>query len=230
VTCNGERYFRFEGGDLFLKKNESSFCFVTYMCSNCRKTRKTFALHILVKDVETGEGLCYKFGEIPTYGPPTPARLIRLFGKDRDLFLRGRRCENQGLGIGAFVYYRRVVESHKDTILGEIIRVAEKIGAPAEMIATLNSAKREIQFTKSLELAKDAMPQSLLINGQNPLTLLHKALSVGVHESTDERCLERAHDVRVVLVELAECLGQALKDEAELNTAVSRLMNPDAKG
>ena len=67
----------------------------------------------------------------------------------------------------------------------------------------------------------------MLINGQNPLTLLHKALSVGVHESTDERCLERAHDVRVVLIELAERLGQAIKDEAGLNTAVNRLMNPD---
>lgn len=226
-SCNGERYFRYDGIDLHLKKNESKFCFVTYTCSNCRKVRKTFALHILVRDAESGEGLCYKFGEVPTFGPQTPARLIRLFGKDRELFLRGRRCENQGLGIGAFVYYRRVVESHKDTILSEIIRVAEKIGAPADMIATLNSAKREIQFSKSLELAKDAMPQSLLINGQNPLTLLHRALSVGVHESPDERCLERAHDVRVVLVELAERLGQALKDEAELNTAVSRLLNPE---
>jgi hypothetical protein len=36
--------------------------------------------------------------------------------------------------------------------------------------------------------------------------------------------------VRVVLVELAERLGQTLKDEAELNNAVNRLMNPDAKG
>jgi hypothetical protein len=32
------------------------------------------------------------------------------------------------------------------------------------------------------------------------------------------------HDVRVVLVELAERLGQSLKDEAELNTVVTRLL------
>jgi hypothetical protein len=53
---------------------------------------------------------------------------------------------------------------------------------------------------------------------------LHKALSGGVHEKTDEECLALAHDVRVVLVELAERIGQALKDEAELNTAVNRLL------
>ena len=45
-----------------------------------------------------------------------------------------------------------------------------------------------------------------------------------MHEQTDEKCLELAHDVRVVLIELSERLGQALKDEAELDSAVSRLM------
>jgi hypothetical protein len=44
------------------------------------------------------------------------------------------------------------------------------------------------------------------------------------HAQTDERCLELAHAVRLVLAELAERLGQALKDEAELNNALSRLM------
>jgi hypothetical protein len=162
---------------------------------------------------------------VPSYGPPIPARLIRLFGKDRELFLKGRRCENQGLGIGAFVYYRRVVESHRDTIFNEIIRVAEKIRAPSVMIETLSAARKEVQFSKALVAVKDAIPESLLVNGHNPLTLLHSALSGGVHEHSDERCLELAHDVRVVLVELAERLGEALKNEAELDRAVGRLLH-----
>jgi hypothetical protein len=45
-----------------------------------------------------------------------------------------------------------------------------------------------------------------------------------LHNGTDEECLELAQDIRVVLTELAERISQALKDEAELNTAVSRLM------
>ena len=77
--------------------------------------------------------------------------------------------------------------------------------------------------------ARDAIPQSLLINGQNPLSLLHTALSIGLHEETDERCLELAHDIRVVLSELADRIGTALKDEQELNTAVTRLMNVKAQ-
>ena len=34
------------------------------------------------------------------------------------------------------------------------------------------------------------------------------------------------HDVRVVLFELAERLAQALKDQKEIEDAVSRLLNP----
>jgi hypothetical protein len=184
---------------------------------------KIFSVCIRVQRGGSGIGQCFKFGEVPAFGPPTPARLIRLFGSDRDLFLKGRRCENQGLGIGAFTYYRRVVENHKNQILGEIIRVSQKIGAPKPTIELLEAAKTEVQFSKALVSVKDAIPQTLLINGHNPLTLLHRAL-IGVHEQTDERCLELAQDVRVVLTELAERLGQALKDEAELNTAITRLM------
>jgi hypothetical protein len=224
--CNGLRFFRYqEGSKNFVSEDDPPklLTYITYLCSNCRKKIKTYSLHAVCAAAGTGQ--CYKFGEFPPYGPPTPARLIRLFGKDREIFLKGRQCENHGLGIGAFVYYRRVVENHKSQILDEIIRVSKKIGAPPETLTALEAAKKEIQFSKALTSVKDAVPQALLINGQNPLTLLHSALSVGLHEQTDETCLALAHDVRVVLIELAERLSQALKDEAELNAAISRLMN-----
>jgi hypothetical protein len=224
-TCNGLRFFRYNSGEVALS-GDTTFkrTFIRYTCSNCQKTSKIFALQV-VFDRQDTETQCYKYGEFPVYGPPTPARLIRLFGNDREIFLKGRRCENQGLGIGAFTYYRRVVENHKNQILDEIIRVSQKIGASAEMVRALEDSKNEIQFSKAVTSVKDAIAASLLINGHNPLTLLHTALSKGVHDLTDEQCLELAQDVRVVLVELAEALGRALKDEAELNSAISRLMS-----
>jgi hypothetical protein len=95
------------------------------------------------------------------------------------------------------------------------------------VVDALEAAQRETQFSKAMDMAKDAVPQALLIRGHNPLTLLHKALSEGLHAQSDERCLDLANTVRLVLMELAERIGQALKDEAELNSAVSRLMNPN---
>ena len=45
--------------------------------------------------------------------------------------------------------------------------------------------------------------------------MLHGALSLGVHDLSDEECLELAISVRTVLIELAEKLGQAMKDALE---------------
>jgi hypothetical protein len=115
------------------------------------------------------------------------------------------------------------VEDQKNRIIGEIVKVAETIGAPPETISALNDAQREQQFSKAIEKIKGAIPQRLLIDGQNPLSLLHSALSKGLHGLTDEKCLELATDVRLVLAELSELLGHALKDERELKEAVARL-------
>jgi len=62
----------------------------------------------------------------------------------------------------------------------------------------------ETQFSKAIETIKAAIPESLLIDGHNPLTLLHDALSEGLHAQTNEDCLELATSIRVVLTELAE--------------------------
>ncbi len=223
-TCGGVRFFRRTTKNLpSLDKEEYKFFFLSFVCSNCRATEKTFALAVSCDDSQPS-GSCYKFGELPEFGPPTPSRLIKLIGPDREIFLKGRRCENQGLGIGAFVYYRRVVENQKNRILAEIIKVSEKIGAAPELTEKLRQAQSESQFSKALTDVKDAIPQALLLNGHNPMSLLHSALSEGLHAQTDEACLELAHSIRVVLAELSDRLGQALKDEAELNRALGALM------
>src|SRR5215471_4969351 len=216
-VCNGERIYRPDDDEDLLRIRDQDWVFeyVNYKCSNCQDQIKTFALAVRIQAgaQTSATAHCYKLGEHPPYGPPTPSRLISLLGPGRDLFLKGRRCENQGLGIGAFVYYRRVVEGQKKRILAEIIKVAQTISAPPEAIAALQAAQREHQFSKAMDDVKDAIPQRLLIQGQNPLTLLHSALSKGVHNHSDETCLGLATDIRLVLGELAELLGHALKDE-----------------
>jgi len=223
-SCNGVRFFRCIAGKGKALKEDYEFFYVTYQCSNCQVHEKTYSLAAKIDIKEKATGELYKFGELPTYGPPTPPRLVKLIGPDRENFLKGRRCENQGLGIGAFIYYRRVVENQKDRILKEIIKVSEKLDTPQDKIDTLKNAVSETQFSKALEMAKDVIPESLLINGHSPILLLHNALSEGVHALADEECLTIASSVRVVLGELSDRLSQALKDEAELTKALSTLM------
>jgi hypothetical protein len=223
AQCSGPRFFRRKDSDMKPYSTRIAQFHLRYTCSNCQTTDKIFAVHARFED--DGSARCFKIGEYPPYGPPTPTRLLKLLGENRDLFLKGRRCEYQGLGIGAFVYYRRVVESQKNRILDEVIKVSEKIGAPADVLRALRDAKKEVQFSRAIDSAKGAIPPALLIRGHNPLTLLHSALSAGVHEMTDESCLKYAQDIRAVLAEFSESVGRVLKDESELNAALTRLMN-----
>jgi len=167
----------------------------------------------------------YKFGEYPPFGPPTPSRVIELIGPDREIFLQGRRSENRGLGIGAFTYYRRVVENQWTRLVEEVIKVAKRLNMPPEMLISLEEAKNENQFDKAVKSVKESIPPQLLINGHNPLTLLHNSLSLGVHALSDAECLELATHIRTILAELAEKIGSALKEERQITDAVSKLLN-----
>ncbi len=156
--------------------------------------------------------------------------MISLIGPDREIFLKGRRAENRGLGIGAFSYYRRLVENQKGRIIAQIAKVAQKLGAKPDVLEEFKAAEEETQFSKAIEQIRHGIPDVLLIDGQhNPLTLLHTALSEGLHDHTDEECLEIAQSIRVVLTELADRISQALRQEDELSKAVSRLLNRKAK-
>lgn len=222
TTCNANMFFTSKDGAIILSKETWTKTFLTYWCCNCRKFSKMLAVAVQLQE----KNLCnaYKFGELPGFGPPVPPRVLRLIQPDRELFLSGRRCENQGLGIGAFTYYRRVVENQWSRLVDEIIKVAGTIGALQSTMDELAECRDEQQFSKAVKDMKHAIPATLLINGHNPLVLLHAALSQGVHILPDTECLSLATSIRVILVELAEKLGQALKDEKELSDAVSRLL------
>lgn len=220
-TCSGVRFFGVQK-EYPIKLNTHDDYFLDYVCRNCQWTSKTYAIAVVCD--ESLNGTVFKYGEKPAFGPLTPARVIKLLGPEKDYYLKGRRAESQGMGVGAFAYYRRVVENQKNRLLDEIISVAEKIGASPEMLEELNQAKSETQFSKAVDAMKHGIPSALLVNGHNPLKLLHAALSEGLHAQTDEECLASASSIRIVLADLADRLGHALKERAELDAAVSRLL------
>lgn len=221
-TCEGLRLFTSQSESVLSpKSNEDRF--LSYVCKNCSASTKSFALRALM-DSESS-GIVFKYGELPSFGPPVPARLLRLLGEDARLFLKGRTAENQGLGIAAFAYYRRVVESQKDALFEEIIRVSKALGADSNVIASLVKGKADFRFTGAVEKVKVAIPPALMVNGYNPLTLLHAAFSRGLHAGTDAECLTDATSARIVLVDMVLRMAEVMKDDAGLKSAVSRLAN-----
>lgn len=170
-----------------------------------------------------------KIGEHPSYGPPTPAKVTSLIGSEKDYYHKGLRAESQDLGIAAFAYYRRVIENRKNKIYDEIIKVAKKLDSDPAIITDLEQAKLEIQFTKSVAIVKHGIPEALLINGMNPLTLLHSALSEGIHNHSDKECLKLAASIRAVLFGLIERMQYVLKEHNEIDDAVKVLIQKQSE-
>jgi hypothetical protein len=213
--CNGKRFFSSSSEVSLAYESEDNF-FIKYVCKNCNSYFKIYSVYIQLKN----HSLCsvYKYGEVPPFGPPLPSKLFSIIGPDKQLFLIGRRAENQGMGIGSFAYYRRVVENQRDRIFDEIIKALKKNSSSPELIEELENAKKETQFSKSLQSIKSAFPESLLISNHNPLTLLHSALSEGLHSKDENECLEMANSIRLILTELAERISNILKEQSILHS------------
>jgi len=223
-TCKGTRLFACcDPPDDWLEPGKMSEAFLDYKCKNCGEGRKVFAV-LAELDPSPPSGAAIKLGEHPPFGDPLPPGVNHLVGPDRELFLQGRRAEQQTFGIGAFAYYRQVVESQKDRLFDRIVAAAKRAGVQGATLRDLEAAKVNFQFNKGMEEFKQLIPDSLLIDGHNPLALLHKALSQGLHNKSDSECLQLAMTIRSVLCEMARRISHVLKENAEVKQALSYLM------
>ena len=227
-VCKGKRFFKKTNTESSYSSTDGySLETILYTCKNCSHSQNIFTLKYKQLEPEKGAevipGSIIKLGEYPPFGDSIPSKVISLVGIERDFFLKGRRCENQNLGIGAYAYYRRIVENQKDKLIDEIIKVCKKLGKQESLIEDLEKAKNETQFSKAVDSIKEELPTSLYIEGQNPLKLLHKAVSKGIHNMTDEECLQYAGSIRIILFELTERINAILKDSKEIHDAISVL-------
>lgn len=225
--CDGIRVFdgEWECGDSLNDETEKNF--LTYECRNCKEQKKTYCL---MSELEkNGNGRIVKIGEFPTLHSDIPKSLKKILGEDYNIFLKGLRCEKLGLGIGALTYYRRIVESQKNHLFTEILHVAEKLNAPEKTITKLKEATTIQEFSRAVETVKQAIPESLLVDNHNPMKLLYKAMSIGVHVENDDNCLKIAYSIRVVLTDLSIKIQAALKNQKAVKSAISKLLSFNGK-
>ena len=200
-----------------------NYKFIRYTCRDCRTTEKTFALVVQQNNLDI---VAMKLGEYPPFSSPISSRIQKLLStSDLDLYRKGCRAESQGLGIGAATYFRRIVEKQWQQLVREIRSASKRLGVLD--VEVYDAALKETQFSTAVGMLRGKIPEKLLIlNGENPLTLLYKPLSRQLHGLTDRECLQQAADIRVVLTALLENIAEVLKSQDELREAASRLKNP----
>ena len=201
-----------------------------FQCTGCGRSRRSFAF--LATSLDGGDWEVFKYGQLPELNIPNHDRTLDILHseEEKDYYMKGLKCESMGLGIAAFSYYRRVIESQRDLIYDKIIEIAKEVDPQDPVIQDLEEAKNERQFKKSIGKIKASLPASLMFrSNQNPLVLLYNGVSQGMHAETDEDCLMIAHAVREVLSELAERIHRALMKNDSLHKSVGILSSATAK-
>lgn len=164
------------------------------VCVHCHQFWRAYIVHFH----EDGKRVM-KAGQYPPWDLSIDRQLARMLGDYKDIFKKGFICEAQGYGIAAYAYYRRIVE----TIIDELLKTIEGLLEKAEKekyIQALESVETTRQTSEKIELVKDLLPDTLRPEGFNPLDVLHGALSEGLHELSEDECLERSTSIRNVLV------------------------------
>ena len=188
-----------------------------YKCAAC-KNERTFLLHFeVLRDHKTNrpiEFIVTKVGQYPPWSIDISRDLSRVLGKYEDIYKKGLICESQGYGIGAYAYYRRIIEDVIDKLLDMIPDLLSGKDKETYMTA-LEKTKHDINASDKIKLVKDLLPLSLRPEGINPLGTLHQSLSEGLHARTDDECTEIAANIRIVLVYLVEQI--ALRNESSAN-------------
>jgi hypothetical protein len=226
--CDGLRFFDARDASDSMAQLDGSWShkllFRSYTCRHCKVNRKVYATDVRARLDSSGEVevKIMKFGENPPAIGPTPRALQDLLGEHWSLYLQGRRSELAGLGIGAFVYYRRAVEKIWQTALARLIEIAQ-LEMAADRVQALQAAQQESEFTRSMNLAKGSIPGILYVDGHNPFQALYDACGDGLHEYSDEECISRARMIRLVLGRFSERAKSVLSEDAEFRAAVGAI-------
>lgn len=179
-----------------------------YLCASCGQYRYIFYIEFGVdrkpkEDAQTFSGWIRKIGQSPPWEIDIDRTLERALGNDKELYKKGLVCESQSYGIGSYAYFRRITENIIDELLNSISDlIDEKDKKQYEQ--ALEKVKKTRITEEKIELVQDLLPLSLQPNGLNPLKLLYSALSDGIHNKSDEECLELADTIKTVLIYLLE--------------------------
>jgi len=226
AKCGGVRRHTKKNSSKF-QIGENFYGLVLYGCINCTESDKVFAIKAERAGKESS-GNCTKIYQEPSFGSPIPKRLFHVIGEaNREYFLQARRAIARGLGVGAYSYYRRIVENTKFDLVNSILEVAQATNAPVGQIELLKKAHSETQFSKAIEMLRGegAIPPVLLIEGHNPLLLLHDLLSEGIHQLSDAECLKRSQEAEIVLCEIADRMQIAMSERKSVKSAIASILN-----
>lgn len=209
--CTGPKCSKETTWELAYSSDERNFTSVQYQCTLCGakylsiwyRTTKRLSRKVATP---SGEQTHYysaqiqKVGQFPPLSINVPKALEKNLGDTHAaLYRKALVSRNEGFGLGAVSYIRRVVEDKTEELIEVVAQLAEAHQIDAGIVKQVRAAKTErTTYDQKLRIAATVLPKSLVIDGVNPLDVLFSLVSAGLHDLTEEQCIEIADETKSV--------------------------------
>lgn len=141
-----------------------------------------------------GSNVFQKVGQFPSVADfqiPQAGKYRKILGEDQyKEFTRGIGVAAHGVGIGSFVYLRRVFEN--------LIEEAHQKAKP-EAKSFSDEAYIRARMDDKIKMVKDHLPDFLVENRS-----LYAILSTGIHDLTEEECLQYFETVKIGIEQILD--------------------------
>jgi len=207
-----------------------------YRCAGCKEKLILFYVEFGGTAQKTKRGeenvICWirKVGQNPSWDINIDKKLESILGEFADLYKNGLVCESQSYGIGAYAYYRRIVENIIDSLLDSVVELIEREQEKEKFLKALEKTKSAKNAEDKIRLVKDLLPASLLPEGLNPLNVIYTALSEGLHDKSDEECLELAEEIKKSLLFLVNLILAQKEAKKEFTESMKKLLEKKNHG
>jgi hypothetical protein len=205
--CGKETTWKYQGNSI--GSTQSSFKLLHYQCVHCGRDSVEFLV------VELQAGAFLKAGQFPMLSVRVPNTVEKRLGASDAFYRKALTCRNEGYGLAAVAYFRRVVEDKTNELIDVVADAAEAHSVPAPEVERIRAAKNEKTYEDKLKIAAQVIPEVLKPHGANPFQAMHDILSVGIHTKSEDECLQIADDTR----EIFDYLFDRLRTETADRTA-----------
>jgi hypothetical protein len=128
-----------------------------------------------------------------------PNKIIsKYFKKDTSgWYYKGINALNENYGIGAFAYFRRIIEFELINIINDIKTLPDS--HKVEIQELLDKHTKNSNVNTIYDNIFKYLPNSLKVLGDNPIKILYNQTSQGLHTLSETECLEKAKKILKLL-------------------------------
>jgi hypothetical protein len=209
-------------------KTSSEITFIRFDCKNCESGSLLVFLRVRV-DEETIVHIV-KVGQYPALElNPSPILASAMTRNDLALYRHALTCRNSNFGIGAVAYLRRIVENQINYLLDLIADAAKASDPDSPLLERLSEMKGEKRFSEKIDYAAEMLPKTIRRGGHNPIATLHDLTSEGLHNKSDEECVDIFDRCKLAFEYVIERLKEDHDKDALYQEAMKALARKKAR-